>query len=50
MRNPGLARCWRAAMPPHLPEVRLGILLYALLTVLISLPVLRWQQWLGSER
>ncbi len=44
MRNPGLALLLTGSHAPELGQVRLGILIYVLITVLLSIPVLRWQQ------
>jgi hypothetical protein len=50
MRNPGLALLLAGSHAPELGQVRLGILIYVLITVLLSIPVLRWQQRLGASR
>ncbi len=44
MRNPGLALLLAATYAPEMPAVKLGIIVYVLVTVLVSLPVLRWQR------
>ncbi|TVS06758.1 MAG: transporter [Cyanobium sp. PLM2.Bin73] len=44
MRNPGLALLLASTYAPEMPGVKLGILVYVLVTVLVSLPVLRWQR------
>lgn len=44
MRNPGLALLLASTYTPGMPAVKLGILVYVLVTVLVSLPVLRWQR------
>lgn len=41
MRNPGLALLLASTYAPGLPAVKLGILLYVLITVLVSLPLLK---------
>jgi bile acid:Na+ symporter, BASS family len=43
MRNPGLALLLANTYAPEMPGVKFGILVYVLVTVLVSLPVLRWQ-------
>ena len=43
MRNPGLALLLIGSHAPELGQVRLGILIYVLITVLLSIPMLRWQ-------
>ena len=50
MRNPGLALLLTGRHAPHLSEVRLGILLYVLITVLLSMPVLHWQRQFNESR
>jgi BASS family bile acid:Na+ symporter len=50
MRNPGLALLLTGSHAPELGQVRLGILIYVLITVLLSIPVLRWQQRLRARR
>lgn len=42
MRNPGLALLLASTYVPQLPAVKLGVLLYVLITVLISAPLLKW--------
>jgi predicted Na+-dependent transporter len=44
MRNPGLALLLAHAYAPHVKGLTPGILAYLLLTVLISLPYLRWRR------
>ncbi|MGL6134329.1 MAG: bile acid:sodium symporter family protein, partial [Prochlorococcaceae cyanobacterium] len=44
MRNPGLALLLATTYAPEMPAVKLGIIVYVLVTVLVSLPVLRWQR------
>jgi predicted Na+-dependent transporter len=48
MRNPGLALLLTGSHAPELGQVRLGILIYVLITVLLSMPVLRWQHRLHA--
>ncbi len=43
MRNPGLALLFAAIHAPDVPKVKLAVLAYLLLTVLLSVPFLRWQ-------
>lgn len=50
MRNPGLALLLASTHAPQLPAVKLGILLYVLVTVLISLPVMRVRRNLSPMR
>ncbi len=44
MRNPGLALLLAGTYAPEVPAVKLGILMYLLITVLLSIPFLRWQR------
>ena len=44
MRNPGLALLLTGSHAPELGQVRLGILMYVLITVLLSIPVMRRRQ------
>ena len=44
MRNPGLALLLAGIYAPEMPAVKLGILVYLLITVLLSIPFLRWQR------
>jgi BASS family bile acid:Na+ symporter len=44
MRNPGLALLLASNHAADQPMIKLGILIYVLLTVALSAPVLRWQQ------
>lgn len=44
MRNPGLALLLAHAYAPHVKGLTLGILSYQLLTILLSLPYLRWRR------
>ena len=48
MRNPGLALLLAGIYAPEMPAVKLGILVYLLITVLLSIPFLRWQRSLQS--
>jgi predicted Na+-dependent transporter len=48
MRNPGLALLLTGSHAPELGQVRLGILIYVLITVLLSFPVLRRRQGLPA--
>lgn len=48
MRNPGLALLLTGSHAPELAQVRLGILIYVLITVLLSFPVLRRRQGLPA--
>lgn len=48
MRNPGLALLLAHVYAPHVKGLTLGILSYLLLTVLISLPYLRWRRALAA--
>jgi len=41
MRNPGLALLLASTYAPQIPAVKLAILLYLLITVLVSAPLLR---------
>jgi bile acid:Na+ symporter, BASS family len=47
MRNPGLALLLANTYAGPVPGLKLGILLYVLITVLVSLPVLKRSQRLG---
>lgn len=47
MRNPGLALLLATTHAPSQPGVKIAVLAYLLVTVLLSLPVLRWQQRQG---
>ena len=44
MRNPGLALLLAGTFAPGVLEVKLGILVYLLITVVLSMPFLHWQQ------
>lgn len=44
MRNPGLALLLAGTYAPEVPAVKLGILVYLLITVVLSIPFLRWQR------
>ncbi len=44
MRNPGLALLLANTYAADKPSIKLGILLYVLITVLLSVPLLRWHQ------
>jgi len=44
MRNPGLALLLAGTFAPGVGAVKLGILVYLLTTVVLSVPFLRWQQ------
>lgn len=44
MRNPGLALLLAGIYAPEVPAVKLGILVYLLITVVLSIPFLRWQR------
>ncbi len=44
MRNPGLALLFATTHAPELPAVKIAVLAYLLVTVVLSLPFLRWQQ------
>ena len=48
MRNPGIALLLAGIYAPEMPAVKLGILVYLLITVLLSIPFLRWQRSLQS--
>ena len=48
MRNPGLALLLAGIYAPEMPAVKLGILVYLLITVLLSIPFLRWQRRLQA--
>ena len=48
MRNPGLALLLAGIYAPEMLAVKLGILVYLLITVLLSIPFLRWQRSLQS--
>ena len=43
MRNPGLALLLASTHAPEVPAVKLGILLYLVITIILSIPFLRWQ-------
>lgn len=49
MRNPGLALLLANTFAPGVPAVKLGILVYLLTTVLLSVPFLRWQHSTQSQ-
>ena len=49
MRNPGLALLLASTFAPGVPAVKLGILVYLLITVVLSVPFLRWQQRTQSQ-
>jgi BASS family bile acid:Na+ symporter len=44
MRNPGLALLFASIYAPQLPTVKLAVLVYLLVTVILSIPFLRWQK------
>jgi predicted Na+-dependent transporter len=44
MRNPGLALLFAATYAPQVPGVKIAILAYLLLTVILSIPFLRWRK------
>lgn len=48
MRNPGLALLLAHVYAPHVKGLTLGILSYLLLTVLLSIPYLRWRRTLSA--
>jgi hypothetical protein len=48
MRNPGLALLLAGTYAPEVPAVKLGILVYLLITVLLSIPFLSWQRRLQA--
>jgi predicted Na+-dependent transporter len=48
MRNPGLALLLAGIYAPEMPAVKLGILVYLLITVLLSIPFLRCQRRLQA--
>ena len=48
MRNPGLALLLAGIYAPEVPAVKLGILVYLLMTVLLSIPFLKWQRRLQA--
>jgi len=48
MRNPGLALLLASTYAPEVPAVKLGILVYLLITVLLSIPFLSWQRSLQA--
>jgi predicted Na+-dependent transporter len=48
MRNPGLALLLATTYGEALPSVKLAILVYLLLTVLLSAPLLKWLRRLES--
>jgi BASS family bile acid:Na+ symporter len=43
MRNPGLALLLASTHAPGVPAVKLGILVYLVITIILSIPFLRWQ-------
>ena len=43
MRNPGLALLLASTYAPSLPSLKLGILLYLLVTLVVQIPFLRWR-------
>jgi predicted Na+-dependent transporter len=47
MRNPGLALLFAATYAPQVPGVKIAILAYLLLTVILSVPFLRWHKTLA---
>jgi len=50
MRNPGLALLFAATYAPQVPGVKIAILAYLLITVILSVPFLRWRKALqGSQ-
>ena len=48
MRNPGLALLLASTYAPEVPALKLGILVYLLITVLLSIPFLSWQRSLQT--
>lgn len=44
MRNPGLALLFAATYAPQVPGVKIAILAYLLITVILSVPFLRWRR------
>jgi predicted Na+-dependent transporter len=44
MRNPGLALLFASLFAPEEPSIKVTIVVYLLLTVLLTAPFLRWQQ------
>lgn len=48
MRNPGLALLLAGTYAPEFPAIKLGILVYLLITVLLSIPFLKWQRRLQA--
>jgi predicted Na+-dependent transporter len=48
MRNPGLALLFAATHGQHLPGLKLWILVYVLLTVLLSVPLVWWTRRYGT--
>lgn len=48
MRNPGLALLLAGIYAPEVPAVKLGILVYLLITILLSIPFLKWQRRLQA--
>jgi predicted Na+-dependent transporter len=44
MRNPGLALLFAATHAPQMDGLKLGILVYLLVTVVLELPFVRWRQ------
>jgi BASS family bile acid:Na+ symporter len=49
MRNPGLALLFAATYAPHVPGVKIAILAYLLLTVILSVPFLRWRKNVAGQ-
>jgi predicted Na+-dependent transporter len=49
MRNPGLALLFAATYAPEVPGVKIAILAYLLLTVILSVPFLRWRKELRTS-
>ena len=47
MRNPGLALLFASTHGAGMPGLKLAVLAYLLVTVLLSIPFLRWQKGLG---
>ena len=46
MRNPGLALLFAGLYAPAEPSIKLAIIGYLLMTILLSIPFLRWRQQL----
>ncbi len=44
MRNPGLALVFAATYGAAVPGLKLAVLVYLLVTVLLSIPFVRWQK------